>query len=64
MFESQSVEEKKELQLIFELATQQENLRKGLFGRFQEHNDRLRVLETMVLDLAQMLKFYEEKKAG
>ena len=64
MFEKGSVEENQELQLIHELAEQQSNLRKGLFSRFQDHNDRLRVLETMVLDLAQMIKFYEEKKAG
>lgn len=64
LFSAQSVEKSAEMEMLLDLESQQDNLRRGIFRRYHEHNERLRTLETMVLDLVQILKYYENSARG
>lgn len=59
LFETYSVEKSAEMEMLLDLESQQDNLRRGIFRRYNEHNERIRTLEQMVLDLVQILKYYE-----
>ena len=64
LFENQSVEKSAEMEMILDLETQQDNLRRGIFRRYHEQHERIKKLETMVLEITQILKFYEMKEVA
>jgi len=64
LFENQSVEKSAEMEMLLDLETQQDNLRRGIFRRYHEQHERIKKLETMVLELSQILKFYEMKEVA
>lgn len=63
-FSNQSVEKSAEMEMLLELESQQDNLRRGIFRRYHEHQERIKTLEGMVLELIQILKFYEAERVG
>lgn len=64
LFDAQTVEKSVEMEMILHLEEQQDNLRKGIFRRYHEHHSRIKTLETMILELAQLIKFYEDRQAS
>ena len=59
LFSAQSVEKSAEMEMLLDLESQQDNLRRGIFRRYHEHQERIKTLEGMVLELVQILKYYE-----
>lgn len=59
LFAQQSVEKSAEMEMLLHLEEQQDNLRRGLFRRYNEHQERIKTLEGMLMELVQILKYYE-----
>lgn len=47
---------------ILEIEQTQDRLRKGIFMRYQDHNDRIEALERMLQELAGMVKVSEQRE--
>jgi len=64
LFDTHSVEKSAEMEMLLHLEEQQDNLRRGIFRRYNEQQSRIRTLETLVFELAQILKYYEMKEVS